>query len=495
MEAIAPERRLAGRYVLERPIATGGMAVVWLATDEVLARPVAVKILRVDLSGDRRFAQRFQTEAVAAARLTHPNIVAVFDTGDEDGVRYIVMEHFRGATLGDIMRAGPQMAPERTIDLIVPVLTALGFAHGEGVLHRDVKPANILVADDGRVKVTDFGIAKAAFAAHDLTRTGTMLGTVRYVSPEQVHGGTLDARSDLYSVGVVLYEALTGRAPFVAETDVATAMMRLTADPVPPRDLRPSVPRPLEAIVLRSMARDPGDRFQSAEAMRAALERLRRAGEPTPPRGTPRVAPPVVRAARRIHPWAALAVLAIAVALAAMAIGFVAIRSNPRTEPGARPHGSSAAVPAGSPIGIREARDYDPEGADHSEHPEDVHLAIDGDPATAWATDHYATDTFGNLKQGVGLWLDLGGGRDVASVSIDTPLDGWTFELRPGPYGTPGPALRDADGSTSFTVRGGHITVNLAAPRTPGLLVWITRLAPDRGQFAAAIGGVTVRSR
>src|SRR5207248_1612179 len=174
----------------------------------------------------------------------------------EDGVHYIVMEHFPGQTLREVMRSEPQMKPEHAIDVIVPVLVALGFAHGEGVLHRDVKPANILVGEDGRVKVTDFGIAKAAFAAHDLTRTGSVLGTVRYVSPEQVQGGPLDARSDLYAVGVILYEALTGRAPFLAETDVAVAvaMLRLTADPIPPRDIRPSIPRPLEALVLRAMA-------------------------------------------------------------------------------------------------------------------------------------------------------------------------------------------------------------------------------------------------
>src|SRR5439155_26665184 len=290
-EALVPDRRLAGRYVLQRPIATGGMATVWLARDEVLARPVAVKVLHSDLSGDSTFARRFQTEAVAAARLTHPNIVSVFDTGVEDGVHYIVMENFPGRTLRELMRTEPRMEPEDLIDVIVPVLVALGFAHGEGVLHRDVKPANILVGDDGRVKVTDFGIAKAAFAAHDLTRTGSVLGTVRYVSPEQVQGGPLDARSDLYAVGVILYEALTGRAPFVAETDVAVAMMRLTADPVPPRDIRPSIPRPLEAVVLRAMARIPDERFRSADALRAALERLRPARAAAPTHGVPGVAP------------------------------------------------------------------------------------------------------------------------------------------------------------------------------------------------------------
>ena len=494
MEAIAPDHRLAGRYVLERPIAAGGMATVWLARDEVLARPVAVKVLRADLSGDSTFAQRFQTEAGAAARLTHPNIVSVFDTGVEDGVHYIVMEHFPGRTLLEVMRGEPRMEPDQVIDVIVPVLVALGFAHAEGVLHRDVKPANILVGEDGRVKVTDFGIAKAAFAAHDLTRTGSVLGTVRYVSPEQVQGGPLDARSDLYAVGVILYEALTGRAPFLAETDVAVAMLRLTADPIPPRDIRPSIPRPLEALVLRAMARPPDERFHSADAMRAALERLRPARDRTPPQGVPRVhrvAPR--RPSRRFRPLT-VAVVLLSVGVAA-ALAFALVSLEPGRRPGSRAASGaqSSTQASGQLIPIRSARDYDPEG-DGSEHPDQVQLAIDGNPGTAWTTDHYNTAAFGNLKRGVGLWLDLGGSRDVGSVTIASSVQNWSFQLLPGPYGKPGAPMPATDGATSFTLRNGEATIRLRPARTPGVLIWITTLAPDQGRFAAAVGEVTVRS-
>ncbi len=196
MEALAPDRRLAGRYVLEDLIATGGMAAVWRARDEVLARTVAVKCLREELAQDGDFAQRFQHEAVSAARLTHPNIISVFDTGVDGGVYFIVMEYFSGSTLRQLMQQNGALEPERAIALIVPVLTALGFAHRQGLVHRDVKPGNILVSADARVKVTDFGIAKALVTEADLTTTGQVLGTVRYLAPEQVQGSEVDARSD-----------------------------------------------------------------------------------------------------------------------------------------------------------------------------------------------------------------------------------------------------------------------------------------------------------
>lgn len=473
------------------------MASVWLAFDQVLARPVAVKILRDDLAGDLTFARRFHTEAVAAGRLTHPNIVQVFDTGVESGVHYIVMEHFRGRTLRQVMAAEPQMEPDRAVELVCPVLAGLAFAHAQGVLHRDVTPGNILVGDDGRVKVTDFGIAKAAFAEANLTRTGSVLGTVRYVSPEQVAGGEIDGRSDVYSVGVVLYEMLTGRPPFVAETDVATAMMRLQADPVPPRAIRPAIPRPLEAVVQRATARNRDERFPSAQSMGAALDRLR-AAEATPPYGMAPVSATAARTrprGRRAVPWLAILTL---VALLGAAVAAIALVTNGfgAGSPGATPPRKTA--PAGgtgrpATLRIAAARDFDPEGDDRSENPETARLAVDGSPSTAWVTDQYASAAFGNLKSGVGLWLDLGSIRKIASVTVRSPNSGWTFELRPGPYGNPGEPLRATDGSTSFTIHGGSVTVGLPSPAASGILIWITSLGPDDGRFAAAISDVTVR--
>src|SRR5439155_4909104 len=257
LEAIPPDRRLADRYILLEPVAAGGMAQVWRGHDTVLARTVAVKILRQSLADDPEFAERFRREAVAAARLSHPNIVSVFDTGMDRDSYFIVMEYVGASTVRDVLDSRGAVEPPEAAAYILPVLSALSYAHATGVIHRDVKPANILIGEEGRVKVTDFGIAKAAFAGGDLTTTGTVLGTVRYLSPEQVQGSQLDARSDVYSTGAVLYELLTGRPPFTAESDIATAMMRLTTDPLPPRAVRPTIPRGVEAVVLRSLARKP----------------------------------------------------------------------------------------------------------------------------------------------------------------------------------------------------------------------------------------------
>src|SRR2546425_11735635 len=239
MDAVGPGSKLAGRYVVEEHLASGGMATVWRARDEVLARVVAVKVLRQELATNPEFRERFRREAVASARLNHPAIINVFDTGSDGDNVFIVMELFSSRTLAGVLRDHGRLETAQAVDVVIPVLEALAYAHEHGIVHRDIKPANILVANDGLVKVTDFGIAKAAQSCCDLTTTGNVLGTAQYLSPQQVHGGDVDGRSDLYSLGVVLYEVLTGRPPFDAETPVATAMLRLTSDPVPPRDIRP----------------------------------------------------------------------------------------------------------------------------------------------------------------------------------------------------------------------------------------------------------------
>ncbi|HEV8421579.1 MAG TPA: protein kinase, partial [Actinomycetota bacterium] len=465
MEAPAPNRRLAGRYTLEELIDTGGMATVWRARDEVLARMVAVKILRDDLESDPGFAKRFQREAVAAARLTHPNIVGVYDTGTDDDVSFIVMEFSEGRNLRDVMDERGPLEPEEAASLVGPVLVALAYAHANGVIHRDIKPANILVADDGRVQVTDFGIAKAAFTGADLTTTGKALGTVRYLSPEQVQGSEVDARSDLYSVGVVLYELLTGRAPFQAESDMAVALMRLNQDPVPPRAYRGGIPREVEAAVLRALARQPENRFQSAESMRAALERAvgsrdLSATKPFPvhrarPLGRPAEPHEPVSAGSVFRSWMLIPLIVVILAAAAIAGGLalgrlelggpLGVRAAPESPGGGEPRSLSE-------ISIVAVRDVDPEG-DGAEHPEDTGLAIDGERSTAWSTDHYNSAEFGGLKDGLGLYLDLGKKVRAERIILVSSTQGWTFEIRAasGPQATAG-AIQSTDGSKTFTV-------------------------------------------
>jgi hypothetical protein len=263
-------RVLVGRYRLERFIAGGGMAEVWEGYDLLLARPVAVKLPLAHLARQPAFLDRFHHEAVAAARLTHPNVVAVYDTGSDGSDTFIVMELVDGVSLRERLRAEGALPVSRAVDIAAQVAGALDFAHRSGVVHRDIKPANILINSGGIAKVTDFGIAKAVLGA-DLTETNVTLGTARYISPEQAEGRRPDGRSDVYSLGVVLYEALCGRPPFEAENDLGIALQHVRTPPVPPSQVEASVPPWLDALVLRMLEKDPEARFASAAETRRAL--------------------------------------------------------------------------------------------------------------------------------------------------------------------------------------------------------------------------------
>jgi len=260
-----------GRYLIVRKLGTGGMANVYLAEDKELGRQVAIKILDDRHAQDSQFVERFRREATNAAGLSHPNIVSIYDRGEAEGTYYIAMEYLDGRTLKElILRRGP--APVTTaIDYTRQILAALRFAHKNGIVHRDIKPHNVLVDSEGRLKVTDFGIARAG--ASQMTEAGSIIGTAQYLSPEQAKGAPVDQTSDIYSVGIVLYELLTGAVPYSGDTPVEIAMKHLSQVPEPPSTLEPEVPHEVDAIVLRSLAKDPADRYQSAEEMDADLER------------------------------------------------------------------------------------------------------------------------------------------------------------------------------------------------------------------------------
>ena len=286
------------RYRVLRRIGSGGMADVWLAEDAHLQRQVALKVLHSRYLQDQDFIARFQREAESAAGLQHPNIVAVFDRGQDDGVNYIAMRYVEGPTLKQLIERG--LTPEQAVALVRQVLEGARFAHRNGIVHRDLKPQNVIVDEEGKAVVTDFGIARAGVS--EITQTGSVMGTPQYLSPEQAQGFEVTGVSDLYSVGVILYEALTGRVPFEGESAVAVAMKQVAETPQRPSSINPQVSPALDAVVMRALEKEPGNRFQSADAFIAALDQAMR--EPGATRGTATfaAAPPVVATAEELPP-------------------------------------------------------------------------------------------------------------------------------------------------------------------------------------------------
>src|SRR5688572_14929799 len=275
--ATIDERRgtiFAGRYRLERKLGSGGMADVWLAEDQELGRKVAIKMLHERYANDVQFVERFRREATHAAGLSHPNVVSIYDRGEAEGSYFIVMEYVEGRTLKElVVTRGPCPIPV-AISYTRQVLAALRYAHRHAIIHRDIKPHNVIVDHEGRVKVADFGIARAG--ASQITEAGSIIGTAQYLSPEQARGAPVDESSDLYSTGIVLYELLTGKVPFTGETPVEIAMKHLQQVPEAPSTIRPEIPRDLDLVALRALAKDPSDRYHSAEEMDSDLERIAR---------------------------------------------------------------------------------------------------------------------------------------------------------------------------------------------------------------------------
>jgi len=270
--------QLGGRYEIGDLLGRGGMAEVHIGRDARLGRAVAVKMLRPDLARDPSFQARFRREAHSAASLNHPAVVAVYDTGEDEfagnPVPYIVMEYVEGSTLRDLLASGRRLMPERALEIVDGVLAALAYSHAHGIVHRDIKPANVMLTRAGDVKVMDFGIARAvADQSATMTATSAVIGTAQYLSPEQARGEQVDARSDLYSTGCLLYELLTGRPPFVGDSPVSVAYQHVREEPQPPSSLDPDVPAAVDAIVMRALTKDREQRYQNADQMRADIGR------------------------------------------------------------------------------------------------------------------------------------------------------------------------------------------------------------------------------
>jgi eukaryotic-like serine/threonine-protein kinase len=370
-------RLLGGRYELDGVVGRGGMAEVYRARDIRLDRIVGVKTLREDLARDQTFQARFRREAQSAASLNHPSIVAVYDTGEDmlgpTPVPYIVMEYVDGRTLRDLLRDDRRLLPERALEITDGVLRALDYSHRNGIVHRDIKPGNVMLTRAGDVKVMDFGIARAVSDAQaTMTQTAQVIGTAQYLSPEQARGERVDARSDLYSTGCLLYELLTGRPPFTGDSPVAIAYQHVRENPIPPSRVDPEIPPWADSIVLKAMAKDPGDRYQSAGEMRNDIQRAlqgmpvaaptrldayqgtRRMGQSTQMAGRTSAIPPYDygpedeppdRGGRKKWPWIVAAVVALLL-IAGLIYGFNYIAGN----------GSNYAVPdvVGLPLATAE---------------------------------------------------------------------------------------------------------------------------------------------
>jgi len=435
---------VAGRYELEELVGTGGMSSVFRAHDTLLERHVALKILHEHYTSDEAYVERFRREARAVAGLSHPNIVTVIDRGEQDGRQFIVFEYIDGESLKQLVdRTGP-LAVDQAVALTLQIARALAFAHQQGLVHRDVKPQNVLLNDDGRAKVTDFGIARSLDVQQGMTQSGTVMGTSDYIAPEQARGERVDEQTDVYSLGVVLYELLTGEVPFPGENFVAVAMRHINEPPPSARERRPDVSLRLDAAIRRAMAKEPGERFRSMGDFVGELEAALDVG-PDEDTGTI-VLPGRPRRRRRVLRPLLLLLLAVAVLGAIAGAAYLVKRSSDHKS-GGTAHPST--------VHLRAIATYDPPPGDGQEHDESRARATDENPDTFWTTEHYDN---GLQKPGVGLLLDAGGTRALRTVTVTSDTPGFTAMIKAGssssPPFTPVTGERAVDGTTTFRIHG-----------------------------------------
>lgn len=486
---------LSGRYRLEAKLGSGGMSTVYLARDEVLDRPVAVKLMHREMTEQTDQLERFNQEARAVAKLSNPNVVAVIDAGEDGGRPYIVFEYVQGETLKQrIARVGALEATE-ALAYGLEIAQALGVAHESEMVHRDVKPQNVLIDSTGRAKLTDFGISRQ-LDEEGMTAPGRVLGTTDYVAPEQAMGKDVDPRSDIYSLGIVLFEMFTGDVPFTAENQIGVAMKHVNDDLPDVQELRPDISSVSASVIDRATAKNPEDRYQTigemADDLQAALEveAIRGGGvsdqatsvlDAVP--GTRRQAP----LARKTSPWPAVAMLLVALVIAAGTALFI---SRGDTGGGGGGGAGGKGSTATTPIPLVGASDYDPEG-DLSEHPDEARLAIDSDrSASAWTTETYATEDLSD-KPGVGLYVDAGEPVSASEMELRTPTPDWDLEV----YGANDPVPEELAGWTPLGQKSGVSARQRLDLATAGALyryylLWITRPAEIDGDYSVAISDI-----
>jgi serine/threonine protein kinase len=456
---------IAGRYEVEELVGHGGMSSVYKARDALLERHVALKILHEQYSTDEDFVERFKREARSVAQLQHPNIVTVIDRGEEDGRQFIVFEYIDGENLKEhVVRQG-RLDVREALEIAVEVARGLAFAHEQGLIHRDVKPQNVLLNGDGRAKVTDFGIART-LDVDGMTQTGTVLGTSNYIAPEQASGQRVDAHSDVYALGAVLYELLAGEVPFPGESFVAVAMKHMH-EPAPNLlDVRRDVPLRVAAAVDRALEKDPEQRFPTMDAFAAELEACLAELDQGPEGDKTMVIPSARRAThqrKQVSRWPIVIGLLALLAIAAIVIGLLAAG-------GANNGGAPA---AGKRVEVSGLTSYDPFGDNKEEHSAAAVNITDRDPTTYWSTERY-NDAPSLGKPGVGVVLDAGTLVELAQIVVVTDTPGFTAQI--GATNTEGSTPEKVSDSK---VVGRTTTFDISSNGPKRYyVVWITKLPP-----------------
>jgi eukaryotic-like serine/threonine-protein kinase len=476
---------LSGRYRLEAKLGSGGMSTVYLARDETLDRSVAVKVMHREMSEQPDQLERFHQEARSVAKLTHPNVVSVIDAGEDGGHPYIVFEYVKGETLKQRIGRVGALDTQEAIAYAIEVARGLTGAHARQMVHRDIKPQNILIDDEGRAKLTDFGISRQ-LEQDGMTATGRVLGTTDYVSPEQAMGHPVDPRSDIYSLGVVLYEMLIGQVPFHADSQVGVAMKHVNEELPDVQRRRPGVSAAVALVVERATAKDPNERYQDISAMiddlETALEvEAARAGTTTGEATSvlDTVPPPRRKLSGRAR-WSWAAIIAVLLAAGGTLLAVQLISSGIG--------GGGANKGKGSPITISSATDFDPEG-DGEEVSDKVALATDGNPTgTAWETEHYESPTFEGTKTGpdpgVGIYVTIGSQKTPNRMIVRTPTPGWDAQVFASPAGPPdelsgwGEPVGEVSNASSLE----EIDLKVREP-SRYFLLWFTKAAEARDSF------------
>jgi serine/threonine-protein kinase len=474
---------IADRYELEELVGTGGMSSVYRAQDSLLERHVALKVMHEQLLSEDEHVERFRREARLAAQLSHPNIVTVIDRGEQEGRQFIVFEYVEGENLKSLIEREAPLPERAAIELAVQVADGLAFAHAHGLVHRDVKPQNVLLTEDGRAKVTDFGIARSIDVQHGLTQTGTVMGTSDYISPEQARGGPVDDCSDIYSLGAVLYELFTGDVPFHGDNFVSVAMRHINDPPPSVREQRPELSPRIDAAIRKAMAKDPDDRFPSMEAFAAELRACLAEpdGAAVGPADHTLVVPGPRRRPRRRRQrapmerpsiWPLILLLAGLAVLAGVFAAVFAFTGSPTDFQGAihKAGVGGGGSSSGGAVHLSGVSGYDPQG-DGSEHNEAAGRATDGSQSTYWYTEHYGSSSFGGLKNGVGLVVAASSAQKLKQLTVKSDTAGFTAiiksgQLAAGPF-TAVSGSQTVGASTTFSLRG-------AAARY--YLIWITQL-------------------